>query len=90
MPSARSRQLAQRAAFGRRVRDLRLRQGLSQEELAHVSELDRSYVGGIERGERNIGLDNIHRIADALGVRVAELFAGSDEDPIESRVGLRA
>ncbi|QDZ14021.1 helix-turn-helix domain-containing protein [Humibacter ginsenosidimutans] len=40
-----------------------------------MSELDRSYVGGIERGERNVGLDNIYRVAEALGVEPAELFA---------------
>jgi transcriptional regulator with XRE-family HTH domain len=48
--------------------------GLSQEELAHLAGLDRSYVGAVERGERNLGLDNLHRLADALGCPVRELF----------------
>jgi len=90
MPSAGPRQLAQRAAFGRRVRKLRVQHGLSQEELAHLSELDRSYVGGIERGERNVGLDNIHRVANALGVQVADLFTRDGEESAEQVVGVRA
>ncbi len=61
-------------AFGQRVRELRTRKNLSQEALAEVCELDRTYIGGIERGERNVSLLNIKKIADALGVPVKELF----------------
>lgn len=50
--------------FGNRLRQIRQNMGLSQEELAHLCNLDRSYVGGVERGERNISLVNIHKIAD--------------------------
>lgn len=57
--------------FGRRVRELRKAKGMSQEALALEAGLDRSYVGGVERGERNISLENISRLARAL--RVAEL-----------------
>jgi transcriptional regulator with XRE-family HTH domain len=60
--------------FGARVRELRKRKGFSQETLALVCELDRTYIGGVERGERNISLVNIYRIAIALGVNVTELF----------------
>lgn len=74
MPSAGPEQLAQRARFGDHVRVLRIEKGLSQEELAHSAGLDRSYVGGVERGERNVSLDNIHRIAAALQVEAAALF----------------
>ena len=74
MPSVTSKQLAQRAAFGRRVRELRVEKGLSQEELAHRADLDRSYVGQVERGERNISLDNIHRLAEAMNVQAAALL----------------
>ncbi len=60
--------------FGERVRELRKRRGLSQEALALASELDRTYIGGVERGERNISLINIYRIAEALEVEPRELF----------------
>ena len=63
-----------RTNFGLRVRELRGRLGISQEELADRCGLHRTYVGGIERGERNPSLINIGRIAQALGVEVAELF----------------
>jgi transcriptional regulator with XRE-family HTH domain len=63
-----------RATFGRRVRELREQRGLSQEQLAHESGLHRTYVGGIERGERNPSLINIARIATALDVHISELF----------------
>lgn len=62
------------AKFGERVRTLRLAKGLSQEELAHQCSLDRSYIGGVERGERNVSLVNIHKIADALGLSPAAFF----------------
>ena len=61
-------------AFGKRVRELRTEKGLSQEGLALVCDLDRTYIGGIERGERNVSLVNIQKIASALGVTVRELF----------------
>jgi len=60
--------------FGDRVRDLRKQKGLSQESLALACDLDRTYIGGVERGERNISLLNIRKIADALGVSARELF----------------
>ncbi|MEI7026944.1 helix-turn-helix domain-containing protein [Paenibacillus sp. y28] len=64
-----------RQEFGRRVKELRARSGMSQELLAHRSGLDRSYIGSVERGERNISLDNIERIAAAFHVPIAYLFA---------------
>jgi len=60
--------------FGERVRELRKRKGLSQESLALACDLDRSYIGGVERGERNISLINIYKIAEALGAKAKELF----------------
>ena len=60
--------------FGNRVRELRKQKELSQEALALACDLDRTYVGGVERGERNVGLLNIHRIARALDVSARELF----------------
>ena len=74
MPSATQKQLAQRAAFGKRVRESRKLAGLSQEELAHRADLDRSYVGQVERGERNVSLDNIYRLANGLGMVAGDLL----------------
>jgi transcriptional regulator with XRE-family HTH domain len=71
---ARKREEAIKAAFGQRVRELRTKKGLSQEALALVCDLDRTYIGGVERGERNISLLNIYKIAAALGVPAKELF----------------
>lgn len=62
-----------RTAFGQRVRELRKDRGFSQEELAHRAGLHYTYVGGIERGERNPALVNIGKIAAALGISVGEL-----------------
>lgn len=66
--------------FGRQVRALRMARAWSQEELADRAGLDRTYIGGIERGERNIGLVNVFRIAAALGVAVGELFKDPSQD----------
>ncbi|MEA5516529.1 helix-turn-helix transcriptional regulator [Nodularia sp. UHCC 0506] len=63
-----------RKQFGERVRYLRSNRELSQEDLAHLCNLDRSYIGGVERGQRNISLLNIKKIADALCVSPRELF----------------
>lgn len=63
-----------RRAFGQRVRELRHQVGLSQEALAHEAGLDRTYVGSVERGERNISLDNIWLLADTLGVPPSRLI----------------
>ena len=60
--------------FGRRVRRLRERAGLSQERFAEECGLHRTYIGAVERGERNISLVNIERIARALGITIQELF----------------
>jgi transcriptional regulator with XRE-family HTH domain len=62
--------------FGERVREIRRKAGLSQEKLALACGLDRTYVGGVERGERNISLINISKLAEALGVSTRELFDG--------------
>lgn len=60
--------------FGFRLRQIRQNLALSQEELAHLCNLDRSYIGGVERGERNISLVNIHKIAYALNISPKEFF----------------
>lgn len=63
-------------AFGQRIRQLRKNAGLSQEAFAAKCGLDRTYIGGIERGERNVALRNIFLIAQALGVTASELLEG--------------
>lgn len=63
--------------FGIRVKSFRNRLRLSQDELAEKADLHRTYVGAVERGERNICLTNIFKLADALEVSPKELF---DED----------
>jgi transcriptional regulator with XRE-family HTH domain len=60
--------------FGQKVRAVRKMKNLSQEALADRSELDRTYIGGVERGERNISLINIEKIAKALEVDMKDLF----------------
>ena len=60
--------------FGERVREIRKGKGLSQEELAHKADLHRTYVGMIERAEKNITLLNIEKIANALEVNIKELI----------------
>lgn len=62
--------------FGQRVRELRRTHGLSQEAFADNCDLDRTYIGGIERGERNVSLRNIAVIAKAIGLSISELMQG--------------
>ena len=62
--------------FGQRVRELRTEQGLSQEAFAEKCALDRTYLGGIERGERNLALRNIQAIAKGLGISISKLMSG--------------
>jgi len=61
--------------FGKRLRKLRLARGLSQEALAFKSGMHRTYLGSIERGERNPSLKNITAIAEVLGVSLSQLFS---------------
>ena len=65
-------------SVGRRFRALREARGWSQEAFAHHCGLDRTYYGGIERGERNVAVINLLRIARALDVETGELFRGLD------------
>jgi transcriptional regulator with XRE-family HTH domain len=62
--------------FGNRVRELRHRAALSQEEFAARCELDRTYISGIERGKRNVALRNIEAIARTLNLSISQLMKG--------------
>lgn len=64
------------ARFGTRIKELRLLKNISQEELGELAELHRTYIGMIERGERNITLKNIEKIAKAFDLNIEELFRG--------------
>jgi transcriptional regulator with XRE-family HTH domain len=65
--------------FGRRVRRERTKRGLSQERLGELAHLHRTYIGMIERAEKNITLGNIEKVARALDVRVRGLFLTDDQ-----------
>ncbi|MBC6490669.1 helix-turn-helix domain-containing protein [Flavihumibacter stibioxidans] len=60
--------------FGKNVRDFRLEQGISQEQLAELSGLHRTYIGMIERAEKNITLINANKVAKALGIGITKLL----------------
>jgi transcriptional regulator with XRE-family HTH domain len=62
--------------LGKRVHELRAAKSWSQEEFAHVSGLHRTYIGQIERGEKNISFGNLSKVASVLGVTLAELLSG--------------
>jgi len=60
--------------FGGAIRSIRLDKEISQEKLAELADIDRSYMGGVERGEHNLALVNIKRISDALEVSVSSVM----------------
>ncbi len=66
-------------ALGKRVHDLRAAKEWSQEEFAHISGLHRTYIGQIERGEKNISFGNLSKIAGVLGLTLSELLSGLED-----------
>lgn len=70
-----------RTSFGAHVRQLRTERGWSQEAFADRAGLHRTYVGSIERGEQNLSLVNIEKLAATLGLSLAELFAPFTDGP---------
>lgn len=77
-PDSPTRPSPEHLALGRAIRQLRVAAGLSQEGLADRSGMHRTYVGGIERGERNVSLRNLLKLASALDVRASELLRLSE------------
>jgi transcriptional regulator with XRE-family HTH domain len=68
-----------RRIFSQRLRQIRQNKGLSQEELADLAGLHRTYVGSVERCERNISIDNMERLAKALDVDITDLLKEATE-----------
>ena len=68
-----------RMTFARNLRKFRTLRKLSQEDLAELADLHRTYIGSVERGERNISIDNIERLAEALGLPVLDLIREETE-----------
>ena len=64
-----------RVLVGKRVKELRNKLGISQEELADIAELDRTYITSVECGKRNISIVNIEKLANALNVTLTDFFA---------------
>jgi transcriptional regulator with XRE-family HTH domain len=71
--------LSARKIFSQRLRQIRQNQELSQEELADLAGLHRTYVGSVERCERNISIDNMERLAKALDVDITDLLKEATE-----------
>eukprot|EP01037_Dinobryon_pediforme_P006124 gene6124-6199_t len=69
-----------RILVGLNIRRIRVSQGLAQERLAYDAGVDRSYLGGVERGEENPTVDVLYRLATTLGVPIQELFADLGEE----------
>lgn len=67
-----------RKAFAANVRRTRTERGLTQERLAELAGLHRTYIGSIERAERNVSIDNMARVARALNVPLVALIEGAD------------
>ena len=72
--------MKRRILFGQKLREVRKFKGYSQEQLAEIAGLHRTYIGDVERGKRNIALDNIWRLADALNVNPSTFFTALAED----------
>lgn len=70
--------------FGQTIRDLRNKEGLSQEKFALKIGMDRTYYASVENGNRNISLINIKKISDGFGISISELFRGLDEWMIQN------
>ncbi len=76
--------------LGRRIHDLRVAKKWSQEEFAHISGLHRTYIGQIERGEKNISFGNLVKVAGTLGVTAAELLSALETDGVTGGVSKHA
>ena len=67
-----------KTSIGNRIRDLRKKKNISQEKLAELSELDRTYINSVENGKRNISIENIEKIAKALNCSLQDFFTSEN------------
>lgn len=65
-----------KSKVGKRIREIREKREMSQNDLANSAEIDRSYIASVESGQRNISIVNLEKIANSLGVLLSELFKG--------------
>lgn len=84
MSHARTSTESARLRFARLLKSERLARGISQEALAELAGLHRTYVGSVERGERNIAVDNMEALANALGLDISDLLSAPAADDSES------
>lgn len=84
------RKIDVKKTFGETVKKLRNHLGISQEDLAERADLHRTYISDVERGSRNLSLENIERLAHALEVSVAAMFASKETDPQDKSAGTDA
>jgi transcriptional regulator with XRE-family HTH domain len=77
---ARGKRVPLQVAFGRAVRRRRKTRKISQERLAELSDINRTYMGDVERGERNLALKNMAKIARALGLRLSQLIRTMEDE----------
>ena len=75
--------------LGSRIRELRLKKGFSQESFADHCGLHRTYMGGIERGERNLTIQTVLTVAKGLGLTMSELFSGLERQADGAKQGLK-
>ena len=77
-----------RIILGKNIRRIRLEKGISQEMLAELSNLHRTYIGSVERAERNISVDNIEKICNALETHISDFFGNEfeDDDKIDDKL----
>ncbi|MDE1568271.1 helix-turn-helix domain-containing protein [Aquabacter sp. P-9] len=73
-----------REVFARNLKALRLAKGLSQEELAHLADIDRTYISSLERCVYNASIDVVQRLASVLGVEASDLLLRPPKEPVET------
>jgi transcriptional regulator with XRE-family HTH domain len=81
----RSRKSTLLQTLGRQLRQSRVAKGISQERLAEEADLHRTYISSVERGERNVSVNNLNRICAALSIKISALFLGMESNLDKSK-----